>query len=87
MPESQESSVDQGRKRTTALYESFSDQLSGIEPAKSEAAVDDRYPVADYYSKWLDEGILESVRTVARIHFGGRRFLMAGQVTALPSTT
>ncbi|KAH7890282.1 hypothetical protein F5I97DRAFT_1826454 [Phlebopus sp. FC_14] len=61
------------RPKTTALYEQFKDELSGIDPTTDtvDTDIDGTYHMAAYYSPRMDDGILEAIRQVARIHLSG----------------
>ena len=59
--------------RTTSLYASFSDRLSGAESAKSDAAIDGTYWLADLFFKPVDDGILGAVARLTRIHLSGQQ--------------
>lgn len=58
--------------RTSHLYKSFADQLTGIVSIASDPAIDGTYWMADCYSDLMDDRIFEAVKDVARLHLGGQ---------------
>ncbi|MFI5590040.1 hypothetical protein ACIA5G_33685 [Amycolatopsis sp. NPDC051758] len=76
-------SPDWSQLVSTELYDEFADRLSGIDPIASDPAVDGKYRMADYYSKRLDDEILEAIRKVTSIHLGGRRLVVDDETTTL----
>jgi hypothetical protein len=64
-----------------SLYTLFAEQLPRDSEYQSRPEVDGRYWQADLYSSRIDDGVLDAIREVARVHLNGGKL----HTTASPS--
>ena len=69
--------------RTSELYKSFADRLTGIVEADSDPAIDGTYSYANYYSPRMDDPVFDAVREVACLHLAGKRVQSSQRFTTL----